>query len=124
MHEQHVAAGPQIAGSPAWALAQLADGRSVPLFHEIPADLDTPVGTYLKLRDRGPSFLLESVEGGESLARLSFVGSAPRATMRLRDGHAHAEALRLAQLSMLEGETDSGSANPARWASMVLIDGR
>ncbi|MAC31443.1 MAG: hypothetical protein CL948_08145, partial [Erythrobacter sp.] len=43
---------------------------------------------------------------------------------RLRDGHAHAEALRLAQLSMLEGETDSGSANPARWASMVLIDGR
>jgi len=43
---------------------------------------------------------------------------------RLRDGHAHAEALRLAQLSMLEGETDNGSANPARWASMVLIDGR
>jgi CHAT domain-containing protein len=43
---------------------------------------------------------------------------------QLRDGHAHAEALRLAQLSMLEGETDSGSANPARWASMVLIDGR
>ncbi|MCZ4265578.1 CHAT domain-containing protein [Erythrobacter sp. G21629-S1] len=43
---------------------------------------------------------------------------------RLRDGHAHADALRLAQLSMLEGETDSGSANPARWASMVLIDGR
>ncbi|WP_422357112.1 CHAT domain-containing protein [Qipengyuania flava] len=43
---------------------------------------------------------------------------------RLRDGHAHADALRLAQLSMLEDETDSGSANPARWASMVLIDGR
>ncbi|WP_157726934.1 CHAT domain-containing protein [Qipengyuania flava] len=43
---------------------------------------------------------------------------------RLRDGHAHAEALRLSQLSMLEDETDSGSANPARWASMVLIDGR
>lgn len=43
---------------------------------------------------------------------------------RLRDGHAHADALRLSQLSMLEDETDSGSANPARWASMVLIDGR
>ena len=88
MSDQRVATDPQTADRQRWALAQLADGRSVPLFHEIPADLDTPVGTYLKLRDRGPSFLLESVEGGESLARFSFVGSAPRATMRLRDGRA------------------------------------
>ena len=41
---------------------------------DIAADLDTPVSAYLKLRDLQPRFLLESVEGGERLARYSFIG--------------------------------------------------
>ena len=41
---------------------------------DIAADLDTPVSAYLKLRDLKPRFLLESVEGGERLARYSFLG--------------------------------------------------
>ncbi len=41
---------------------------------DIAADLDTPVSAYLKLRDLKPRFLLESVEGGERLARYSFIG--------------------------------------------------
>lgn len=41
---------------------------------DIAADLDTPVSAYLKLRPFGPRFLLESVEGGERLARYSFIG--------------------------------------------------
>ena len=41
---------------------------------DIAADLDTPVSAYLKLRDMQPRFLLESVEGGERLARYSFLG--------------------------------------------------
>jgi anthranilate synthase component 1 len=41
---------------------------------DIAADLDTPVSAYLKLRDLQPRFLLESVEGGERLARYSFLG--------------------------------------------------
>jgi anthranilate synthase component 1 len=41
---------------------------------DIVADLDTPVSAYLKLRPLGPRFLLESVEGGERLARYSFLG--------------------------------------------------
>jgi len=41
---------------------------------DIAADLDTPVSAYLKLRDLRPRFLLESVEGGERLARYSFLG--------------------------------------------------
>ncbi len=41
---------------------------------DILADLDTPVSAYLKLRDLSPRFLLESVEGGERLARYSFIG--------------------------------------------------
>ena len=41
---------------------------------DIAADLDTPVSAYLKLRELKPRFLLESVEGGERLARYSFLG--------------------------------------------------
>lgn len=41
---------------------------------DIAADLDTPVSAYLKLGSLQPRFLLESVEGGERLARYSFLG--------------------------------------------------
>ena len=41
---------------------------------DIAADLDTPVSAYLKLRSLKPRYLLESVEGGERLARYSFLG--------------------------------------------------
>ncbi len=58
-----------------------------PIVRELPADLDTPTTAYLKLRGQGASFLLESVEGGERVARYSFIGVAPRARYLLR-GHA------------------------------------
>ncbi|MGC3982759.1 MAG: anthranilate synthase component I family protein [Steroidobacteraceae bacterium] len=41
---------------------------------DIAADLDTPVSAYMKLKPFQPRFLLESVEGGERLARYSFIG--------------------------------------------------
>ena len=41
---------------------------------DIAADLDTPVSAYMKLKPFKPRFLLESVEGGERLARYSFIG--------------------------------------------------
>ena len=41
---------------------------------DIAADLDTPVSAFLKLAPLTPRFLLESVEGGERLARYSFLG--------------------------------------------------
>ena len=50
----------------------------IPLLGEAMADLDTPLGLYLKLTDpadRGNTFLLESVVNGENLARHSFVGA-------------------------------------------------
>ncbi len=50
----------------------------IPIFSRIPADLDTPVGAYMKLVGRKrESFLLESIEGGEKLARYSFLGFDP-----------------------------------------------
>src|SRR5512141_2403760 len=56
------------------------------IIREITADLETPVSLYLKLRGDGSSFLLESVEGGERIARYSFIGVQPRAEYILRDG--------------------------------------
>lgn len=41
---------------------------------DISGDLDTPVSAFLKLRAFRPTFLLESVEGGERLGRYSFIG--------------------------------------------------
>ena len=53
------------------------DGNLVPIYREIVADLETPVSAFLKVRQGGYSFLLESVEGGEQLARYSFIGTEP-----------------------------------------------
>lgn len=50
---------------------------------DIAADLDTPVSAYLKLAALKPRFLLESVEGGERLARYSFLGFGDALDVRL-----------------------------------------
>ena len=50
---------------------------------DIAADLDTPVSAYIKLKPFGPRFLLESVEGGERLARYSFLGFGGGPTLEL-----------------------------------------
>src|SRR4030042_2767682 len=55
-----------------------------PIVREISADLETPTSAYLKLRRNGPSFLLQSVEGGEQVARYSFIGVEPRCVYTLR----------------------------------------
>ncbi|MFL2776612.1 MAG: anthranilate synthase component I, partial [Dehalococcoidia bacterium] len=52
-------------------------GNLVPIYREINADLETPVSAYLKVARPPYSFLLESVEGGEHLARYSFIGTEP-----------------------------------------------
>src|SRR5215212_6219818 len=49
-----------------------------------PADLETPIGAFLRLDDGGPAYLLESVEGGERLGRYSFLGVGPRRLLELR----------------------------------------
>ena len=56
------------------------------IVREISADLETPISVYMKLRGETPSFLLESVEGGERIARYSFIGVQPHAQYILRDG--------------------------------------
>ena len=53
----------------------------VPLVHTYIADCETPVSAFLKLRDGGPAFLLESVEQGR-LGRYSMIGVRPQAVIR------------------------------------------
>ena len=51
------------------------------------ADLETPIGAFLRLDDgTTPAYLLESVEGGERLGRYSFLGIGPRRLLEVRGG--------------------------------------
>ena len=56
-------------------------GNLIPVYREILADMDTPVSAFLKIGG-SPSFLLESVVGGEKWARYSFLGSNPSKIIR------------------------------------------
>lgn len=53
-----------------------ASKKLIPIYKELLGDLDTPVSIYLKLNQKN-SFLLESVAGGETVARYSFIGLDP-----------------------------------------------
>ena len=58
--------------------AMASKGNLIPIYRDLPADMETPVSIYLKLQDEGPCFLLESVSGGEQVGRYSFIGVRPR----------------------------------------------
>ncbi|GAC1400215.1 MAG: anthranilate synthase component I [Ktedonobacteraceae bacterium] len=53
----------------------------LPLYRDILADMETPVSAYCKTAQRPYSFLLESVSGGERVARYSFIGIDPYMVM-------------------------------------------
>ncbi|MDO8541282.1 MAG: anthranilate synthase component I [Opitutaceae bacterium] len=59
-------------------VALAAQGNVIPVYADLMADFETPVSAYAKLKEAGPSYLLESVEGGENLSRYSFIGCRPR----------------------------------------------
>ncbi|HEU4652916.1 MAG TPA: anthranilate synthase component I family protein [Steroidobacteraceae bacterium] len=73
---------------------------------DIAADLDTPVSAYLKLKPFKPRFLLESVEGGERLARYSFIGFGDCLEVRLDE----------------RGLTVDGQTRPAPATQKELLD--
>jgi anthranilate synthase component 1 len=61
-------------------------GNLIPVYREILGDLETPVSAYKKLRGAGPSYLLESVEGGEKWGRFSFLGLNPALLFQVQGG--------------------------------------
>ncbi len=64
-------------------------GTFVPVYKELLADLLTPVSAFMKIAEHADyAFLLESVEGGERVARYSFLGKDPFLVLRAHDGRA------------------------------------
>jgi anthranilate synthase component I len=76
-------------------------GNLVAVYREVMADLETPVSAYLKVAQGRYSFLLESVEGGERLARYSFIGTEPYRVLKTGPGQMHdGDPLRLIEEEM------------------------
>ncbi|MDQ3666894.1 MAG: anthranilate synthase component I family protein [Acidobacteriota bacterium] len=64
---------------------QACEGNVVPVVRSVLADLQTPVGVFMCTAGNSPyAFLLESVEGGERIARYSFLGAEPEMIVRGR----------------------------------------
>src|ERR1700757_1877651 len=64
-----------------------SEGNVIPVYKSVIADFLTPVSAFLKLeRDRSYAFLLESIEGGERIARYSFLGGDPFLIKQYRAG--------------------------------------
>ncbi len=67
-------------------LALCEKGNLIPVYKELAGDLETPVSAYLKLaRNSKYSFLLESVEGEEKIARYSFLARDPELIFQSKD---------------------------------------
>ena len=68
-------------------------GKIIPVRRRVPADLETPVSAFLKLRNlpegQRARFLLESVERGIQVGRYSFIGVSPASTLRLDGDRVH-----------------------------------
>jgi anthranilate synthase component I len=66
-------------------LREAKRGNVVPVVRSVLADLQTPVGAFLRVAEGAPyAFLLESIEGGERVARYSFLGANPEMIVRGR----------------------------------------
>jgi anthranilate synthase component 1 len=86
--------------------------RTVPIFREIMADVETPVSAFLKIRNGGSAFMLESIEGGERIARYSFLGAGSLRDITLRHG--------VAELTSPEGTERIDYADPLRVLAEAL----
>src|SRR5690554_6358686 len=87
------------------------EGNVITVHADLMADFETPVSVYSKLSQRGPSFLFESIAGGEQISRYSFAGCQPRQIMsvgpesteiRHRDGRVETQATPADPLTLVE----------------------
>src|SRR5215211_5176043 len=74
------------------------DADIVPVYRQLLADRLTPVTAFEVLGRDAHAFLLESVVGGERIARYSFIATSPSLMYQVTEGHAsiaqHGAALR------------------------------
>ena len=88
-------------------LEEAQKGNVVPVVRSVLADLHTPVGAFLRVaKDAEQSFLFESIEGGEKLARYSFLAANPWMTARSRNSQTfveqNGETKPLSELNLIE----------------------
>jgi|YelNatPaOPRAMG01_1025707.scaffolds.fasta_scaffold07181_5 anthranilate synthase component 1 len=82
-----------------------SEGNLIPVYKEILADRLTPVSAYEKIAWGAGSFLLESVEGGERIARYSFIGGNPFLVLKSKGRQVTiTEGTRNRVVSLSEGE--------------------
>lgn len=80
-------------------VVEMKNGNVVPVVRSVLADLHTPVSAFMRVcGDASQAFLLESVEGGERLARYSFLAANPFMTVRTRNSDTTVEKSGKAQL--------------------------
>lgn len=88
-------------------------GNTIPVYLDLTADCETPLGAYAKIRQDGPAFLFESIVGGERISRYSFVGANPRKIFRIfedktlithQDGSTEQIPTPIDPLSLIENE--------------------
>ncbi|MDQ8193524.1 anthranilate synthase component I [Coraliomargarita sp. SDUM461004] len=90
-----------------------AKGNTIPIYLDLTADCETPLGAYSKIRHQGPAFLFESIVGGERISRFSFLGANPRKVLRVfekettiqhKDGSVETIATPTDPLNLIESE--------------------
>src|SRR5919206_4662272 len=82
--------------------SEAARGNVVPVVRTVLADLQTPVSAFMRVEGGAShAFLLESVEGGERIARYSFIGAGPEMVVRGRGGTTYVE--RRGEVEELQG---------------------
>ena len=92
------------------------EGAAVPVYRELPGDLETPVSIYLKLQGGGPGFLLESVEHGEQVGRYSFLGFEPSRELQVREREVAVTTGESREASILDSDRDPLDAVAAELA--------
>ena len=94
-------------------------GNTIPVYLDLTADCETPLGAYSKIRHEGPAFLFESIVGGERISRFSFLGANPRKVFRVfedkttiqhKDGKIETVATPADPLKLIEAEMDAYQA--------------
>ncbi|MCX5751432.1 MAG: anthranilate synthase component I [Candidatus Saganbacteria bacterium] len=85
-------------------------GNLIPVYKELAADMETPVSAYRKI-DSNYSFLLESVEGGERIARYSFLGADPNLIFA-----SHGEEITIS----VKGKKETKKGNPFHILKVLL----
>ena len=103
-------------------------GNMTPVYKEILADMETPVSAFKKIGKGDYSFLLESVEGGERMARFSFLGSGASLVLKSKGNIVEIHRSPVGDVTTAGGESvadhECQSESDASSSTMALEPGR